>query len=350
MNAEKFIKKEAKTALSGNWVVGIMAVMVLCFIPIIAVLIVNIAYALATGVNDVVSEALKSTPKLVVFFILFHLLAVVAVLFLSPLMNGFVRIFSSLAEKKKAEFSDLFYFFESKEMYIKAVKFMTYLIVRGVLILVASEIPAAILFAFSGENEPMLGLTVVLAVVGAMVTFVLLHRYIFAIMLFSYNEFGVNESFYIGAQVAKGHTKALVKLAVTFIPWLLTTFFVIPFLYVYPYMTCSYFVSAKYLYQQYTKDLENVITSNGMIPEGFAGAGEKPTESLVNYVSQVVTSNSAENTENNNTEVQAVTLAKESDEENENVSVSEETTENNIVTEESVNVTSNEGGKVAEDL
>ncbi len=364
MNAEKFVKQEAKSSLSGNWVVGILSVMVLCFIPIIVMLVIDIAYSLAGDVDGSVAEAISSSPQGAVFFVVFHLLAVVTVLLLSPLMNGFARVFSSVADKKTAELSDLFYFFETKERYVKSVKFMTKLIVRAVIVFVVSEIPAAALFLVSGEDEFMLGMVVILAVLGALCTFAFLHRYTFAMMLFSYHEYGGTESLYMGAQISKKYCKSLIKLTVTFIPWLLLTFFVVPFIYVYPYMTCSYFVAAKYLYQQYAQNLENTVVSNGMIPTPAAnssGAEENPIDNLLKYVTDTVVSQS-ENSENADMSKSPVSLEKNSGETDSDAQASEvtantavpteneEKAESGFTTENSVNAVSDEGGKVLKDL
>lgn len=265
MGIEKYVKNEAKESLKGNWVKAILSVFVICLIPLISLLIVDIAYSVVCGDEESLVEVFSNSPVSGAFFIVFSIVAVAAVLALSPLMTGFVRLFYSLANDKKCDMSDIFYFFESKRKYEKAVKFMTVVIIEGVLFTLACEIPAALALVFSEGSEGMFALGILLAFLGVIMAFIILHRFAFPMILFSYYECSIKQSFVYGSLVSKKYCSSLIKLTATFVPMILLTYFVVPFVYVYPYMTCSYMVSSKYLIEKY-QDTYGVTFSAENLP------------------------------------------------------------------------------------
>lgn len=272
MNAESFVKNEAKSILrNGNWVKAVVAVMVLCLVPLICTLVASIAYGLASIDGDFSTDVLTSSPLIMIFFVLFQLIAVVAVVLLSPLLNGCVRMFFGMAVGKEAGLADIFYFFETKERYVSSVKFMAGILVKSIVIIIACLIPSLVAYGVSisayhknfARSEDLglvnsLGVvSVVLLIVGLVAAICICLRYLFATSLFSYYGCDERQSKTIGAQVSKKHTMSLIKLTVSFIPWLLLLFFVVPFLYVFPYMICAYSVSVKYLFNSYGLQFEN---------------------------------------------------------------------------------------------
>lgn len=261
MRVEKFIKGEAKENLKDNWVKAVLSVFMICFIPLIAALIVDMSYSVICGDEETLTEVFSNSPVSGFFFVIFSIAAVVAVIALSPLMNGFVRFFYSLAVDKKCDVSDLFYFFESKRKYTTAIKLMTAVIVEGALCILACEIPAALALVFSQESRAAYVLGIVLAVLGVITAFIILHKFTFTMILFSYYECDIKKSFVYGSLISKKHSDALIKLSASFIPQILLTYFVVPFVYVYPYMTCSYMISAKYLLEKYQDTYGSIIQS-----------------------------------------------------------------------------------------
>ena len=118
MNIERMIKTEAKKRLSGNWPIAFFSVLNLLFIPILSLLLISMAYVVVGEDNDV-AKALSDSPQTAALFVLFHVVGVAAVIFLSPLYTGFVRIYSSIANGKTVDPSDLIYFFETPSRYKK---------------------------------------------------------------------------------------------------------------------------------------------------------------------------------------------------------------------------------------
>ncbi len=272
MNAEKFVKNEAKSALSGNWGTAVFSVLVLLFVPIISAVIAEMSLAVLGDV-DTVSEGLAGSPVRGGLFVLLNVAAIVAFVLMSPLYNGFVRVFSSIADGKKADPFDLFYFLETKEKYFGTLSFMVGVILKGLAITVLCEIIPICVFAFGGDNGIMYFAGVLLAIVGFFVAYCINHRFNFRIMLYSYYDYSAEAAARFGAQIAKNNTSSLVKLTGSFIPSILLTYFVVPFVYIYPYMTCSYMVSTKYLIENYKKKFGDYAeTAQNSAPFGAAGA------------------------------------------------------------------------------
>ncbi len=251
MNAEKFVKKEAKSVLSDNWGIAIFSVLVLLIVPIVSLVIVELSFVFL-GDAETVEEGLTNSPVDGALFLFFNVAAIIAFVLLSPLYNGFVRVFSSIADKKTPDPFDLFYFLETKERYKETIGFMTVIILKVLAIICACEaIPVALLIMAEDDNDAMLISGAILAFVGAVAAFLIMHRFNFKIVLYSYLDCSSSVANIVGGRIAKKNTLSLIKLAVTFVPGLLITFFVVPFIYYYPYITCSYMVSTKYLIDNY---------------------------------------------------------------------------------------------------
>ena len=249
MNAEKMIKVEAKKALSEKWVQALLSLFLVIFIPIITALIAASAYAVL-GETEV-SDLFSKEPVKAALFVVLNAASVAVLILLSPLYTGFARVFSKAAHGEEIDAADLFWFFDSRQRYKNAVAFMAGLLVKCLGITVACEV-AALVVAFVGvDSDAIMGAAIVLAVIGLIAAFLLFHRFAFSVALFSYYDYDGVTAAQTGARIAKTGTGKLIKLTLSFIPWLLLTYFVVPLLYVYPYMTCAYFVSAKYLISDY---------------------------------------------------------------------------------------------------
>lgn len=264
MNAEKFVKNQAKKMLSANWVMAILSTMELLFVPIISLFIIFIAYSIFDNEDKGLIENLSGSPVNIALFVVLHIAAVLALILLSPAYTGFVRIFSGIADGKNIDPNELFYFFDNKSRYKNAVKFMTGLIMKSFGITVLCNIVGIVLASMSGTDTTeniSAGFGIAFLIIGTITAFLIIHRFAFSVMLFSYYDYDSENAVSFGAKVAKGNTQKLINLTASFIPWLLFTFFVVPSIYVYPYMTCSYFVSAKYIIEQYREQFGNIANS-----------------------------------------------------------------------------------------
>jgi len=253
VSAEKMVKEEARGRLSNKWPIAFFSALELLFVAIIPMLILVLAYSLPGDDISIVDDFSQSPIKAVLFFV-FHLAAVLAFVLLSPVYSGFVRIFSGISEGKDIDPADIFYFFYDKQRYRNAVRFMTVLIMKGFGVLFLWIVVGVGMSIMSQtDSGASVGLAVgqIFIAVGFIGAFLCMHRFAFSVMLFSYYDYSPENSVLYGARAAKGNTGKLIKITGSFIWWILSTFFVVPFVYVYPYMTCSYFVAVKYILKQF---------------------------------------------------------------------------------------------------
>ncbi len=257
MNAEKFVKQEAKKKLNGSWVRAVAGLLTALLVPLIAVLIMEIAFSFLN-----VSDGTGFTDYMV-FFLLFMAIAVAEIILFLPIVNGLIRMYCSLADKGTADVNDIFYFFETKRRYFAALRLSLTVFFRCVVAAIVCMVPASVCaavseyiyqksFARSDDLTLVRTLdvcTVILIILGIAALVVFALRYLFSLSLFSYYGYSPEQSLNAGAAAAKRGNKSLVRLTASFIPWILLLFFVVPFLYVLPYMLCAYAVSVKYLLQ-----------------------------------------------------------------------------------------------------
>ncbi len=306
MNAEKMIKTESKHSLSGKWVAAELSMLVLMFVPIIVSAIAMLSYAVL-GESEL-KEVFGSEPVKGALFVVLNLVAVAALLLLSPTYNGFARLYSGIADGKEPDAAEVFWFFDSKQRYISALTFMSVLLVKCVGILAVCEAPAlavaAAAYGTAEENETLSFVAVCLAVAGLVGAFFWFHRFAFQMMLFSYYDYDPLTAAQKGAAAAKNGTGKLVMLTLSFIPWILLTLLVLPFVYVFPYMTCSYFVSAKYLIGSMLEGERAAEEARADVPAGQTGE-DVPAENAVEETAENVSAaadDPEENAEEENAE------------------------------------------------
>ena len=251
MSAEKYIKNEAKTSLKGNWIKIITALFTATLV-ILAVAIVAASSFDVMGDYDDFGAAAAENPVKLVFFVLFHLIAVAGLLLLSPVFAGYAKITASIAADKESDIGDMFFYFSNGDIYKDCVKFMTRVIVSFVAMLILFELPCLGGYILFQDKKYVEILVVLLGVLGFFGAYLFSLKNQFAVMLYA-QGLGRRESFDKGTAVAKGNSGKLVKLTFSFFWWIVSFFVVVPFIYVVPYLSCSHFISAKYLIEQYDK-------------------------------------------------------------------------------------------------
>lgn len=285
MNVEKYIKSEAKASLKGNWLKAITALFTSVLVFLAVLLVIVSAFEIMGDYDDFASAA-SAEPVRLVFFVLFHLLAVAGLILLSPVFAGGARVTASVAKDNTSDIGDVFHYFSSGDLYKDCVKFMTRIIVSFVVVLILFELPCLggfILFKDESYADVIVSLLGLLGFCGA---FLFSLRNMFAIYFYTEGA-ASSESFGKGAAVARGNVGKLVKLTFSYIGWLISLFLIIPFIYVIPYMQCAYFISVKYLAEQYDK--AHAVSSQPLGTGGFQEYAEspelKPAFSNPNYTS-----------------------------------------------------------------
>ena len=257
MNVEKYIKNEAKASLKGNWIKAVTSLFISVLVLLASMITVAAAFEVL-GDYDTIREAAKAEPLRLVFFVLFHLLAVAGLILMSPVFAGSTKVISSIAKNKTADIGDVFYYFSSSDQYKECVKFMTRLIVSFVAVIILFEFPCIGGYILLSDVSYCDAVVAILGIIGFFGGFLFSLGNMFA--LFYYTEgAAVKESFDKGAAVSKGNVSKLVKLTFSFFGWIVSLFLIVPFIYVVPYMMCAYFVSVKYLKEQYEKEQTAVM-------------------------------------------------------------------------------------------
>jgi len=241
MNIAKKIREQSKEILTGQWAVALMALFVLllfAFVDFSVFFIVNYI-ALIFKMNDILSTVLMLT----VFS--------VAVVFTSPVINGYLNFHYKLSLSKNADISNMLEFFK-KGKYLKTLLFNISVFFRSLLPL---QIIGIILFAklFIMQNNVIIK-TVNALMIALIILYVLIELVRISTVGFLYadnpeDNFG---SYFKSAKIInKYHYHNNIALTFSFMPWIALCYFLLPGFYVVPYFSTSLATSAKWLIKLY---------------------------------------------------------------------------------------------------
>lgn len=253
MNIEKQIRSQAKEALNGNWTAVISGFFVIC-----GALVTAYVFTLAAGsLFNIWTEdgLLKRGCDGILTSIV--CISVLIVILLSPFKNGFLKICYETTNGRKADFSDIFYFFKGNK-YLNTLQFNLLIAVRIILNILIGLIPyfifSLITYLFSIElmptvtaNEVVFIIKIVLISIGIAFAIINSSKYYLTDFLYIDNDGDTTDVFKASKAILKVHKKSLRKLFLSFVFWLALCFFIIPSLYVVPYMTTSFAQSSKWL-------------------------------------------------------------------------------------------------------
>lgn len=254
MSAEGMVKSQARGVLrSSNWGKALVGFFTVLTLPVLALTISSFADFFSTSKDS----AVDMQSVIIVFAV--DILAVCAILFLSPLYYGYCRFMYHLANGDDAQVSTIFTYFESIRMYGRAISYGISVISRYIECGLLCAVPAIICGAawiMLGRNPdlnlftPALGVLSVISIIGgAILLFIVTRRYYLATYLFVMDKYDTAPSQCLKKSkvMMLGNVTKAVKLTLSYIPWFALCFFVIPWFYVYPYYKTATGVSAKWL-------------------------------------------------------------------------------------------------------
>ncbi len=252
MSTEKSIRLQSKKALSGNWV-EIIAAMCALFALILGIIYITNSALIYFKIVSL-DTGMPNKSSIGLFYIV-NLLYIICVLLISPLLNGVVKTAANIAVNGTADMGDFLYFFKSFKKYIKTIG-LNFIIFAEFLFFfsifdISAYLTAFSKFKFDGDNIFSTGSLIFIlcaaatAVIAVLLYLIFLHFPLSAYALndkmpFSHYVFG-----YIGFGF-KNLGKSL-KMVVGFIGWILLCFFVLPAIYVLPYICVSMVNSARWL-------------------------------------------------------------------------------------------------------
>lgn len=266
MTTTASIKKEAKKHLSNNnWAKAISMVLIVFAVSFLQKYLSGLLKPLLNlnsdgAVSDLPQSAsmgsvLLST-SIVGSFVFDIVLGILFLFIIAPLLLGVVKWTYSVANGNSPSLNEIFYYFTNKDLYIRSLKFYFQLLIRTIIIFIITYVPAIVCFSIAafGSGIPsnvvvvLYSLSSFLSFAGYIVFMVVVLRYFLASYLFVINdESDPVNCIKVSWEKMKGNRMKVIKLLFSFILWLLLCIFVLPLLYVVPYMMISQAVCAKWL-------------------------------------------------------------------------------------------------------
>ena len=254
MSTEKIIRSQAKKSLNGNWTAAVSGL----FVLLAEVFLTVVFYSMLTGLTGVFDgEKLKpgAEPIMIIILALTFLLSFA----LSPFGNGFYRLCYNIASDRSDGLRDVFYFFSGTKQYFKALQFNVIITFKKLLYSIIGFAPYIIfeiIKSFIVMTNPSDSLTQTLGVVEAVLFAVCAVAAVIINIRLIIPEFVFVDNFEanvfdIAKVISKKHLKEYYKLIATFIIWILSCMFVLPALYVIPYLTTSLGTTSKWLINMY---------------------------------------------------------------------------------------------------
>lgn len=257
MGAEKVIRLQARQGLSeDNWGKAVAAVIFTACAVLVAQSVGSVVSLLGSSFPELIKEPLANAGVLSAY-VLVQLLSIIILFAFSPMIIGTISFFNAVAKGEKAEFSMIYSWFSDTQRYLKTVLFCLQLAVRYLLWTFVSLLPMAVFLPLLTSDLFDLTPAVhnsILLVFGIYIAAAVLFwitataKYFLAPYLFiDHPELSVNACISTSVQYMRGNRFKYVRLVLSFLPWFLLCFFVVPALYVAPYFQASCAISAKWI-------------------------------------------------------------------------------------------------------
>lgn len=249
---EATIKKQAREILAkNNWVKSIVGTLMVMSIVSIGILIFNGATLLLSEdiLSDIVGLALN---------VFLSIVALVIFLFLSPLYTGYVRFVDKCKTRETGDINDFFYYFIDKATYMNTVHLNLLLALFYALMFIVCFAPAIVMLVLSKTdmgNQVVFQIVAVWLAIFGVIAFFIVSRFIsMTTYLYVADVNYRKETDLIKASVyiVKRNISRVINLFISYLPWVVPCFFVLPLVFVYPYFKHSVVLSYSYIY-----DMEN---------------------------------------------------------------------------------------------
>lgn len=253
MNTEKTIRCQAKKSLESNWVIIIASIMSVFAVVLFFECLVY-SFSFMFDLIDPETGKLYNGGEFL-YNIMFSI-SIVAMISLSPAINGIYKMFYKIACGQRAEISDLLYCFKAPTFYLRTVLLnIVTLIVFSVFYFGLDIYSYACMYfdtnLYDGKGFDLTKL--LLLVIWVLSAIIKICGYLIFINfpLFAYAEddtLSLTEyTFGMYGFAVKNFGKSL-KLFFGFSGWFALCFFVVPAFYVLPYIMTSFATSAKWLF------------------------------------------------------------------------------------------------------
>ena len=248
LSPSAIVRKQARETLKGNYVAGVASVF-----------LITAPIYILQGLNTVIDVLLmnladsKQTLMLLEIVVLTPV-SILTLVLLSPLFNGFVRMYYQAAFSGKLKMSDMFYYF-SKGKYHNSLHLNLSFVIRNMLPAVLCFIPVFVYYfvcysyleEFTGTvlyTDYAFLLTLMSSIL--LILYMLKHFVVFTLYSSDFST-DVRELFRTSKQIMAAQKASAAKLFFSFTPWMLLCLLILPALYVIPYMTQSLCIGAKWM-------------------------------------------------------------------------------------------------------
>ena len=248
---EGTIKKQAKEILAkNNWAKSIIGT--LCVMSAVAV-----GVLVFDGATLLMSEDILKNSLNLALMVVLCIVSLVVFLLLSPVYTGYVRFIDKCRSRETGNAEDIFYYF-SKSRYIHTVQLNLLLALFYGLMFIVCLAPAIVMLVLSGigmGNQTVFQICALwLAIFGGLAFFIVSRFLNMTTYLYVANFNYKKEIELVKASVyiVKTNLSKVINLYISYLPWLIPCFFVLPIVFVYPYFKHSVVLSQSFIY-----DIEN---------------------------------------------------------------------------------------------
>ncbi len=252
MSSESIIKAQARASLKGNLVTLIAALGLCCAVAVLVDSVVGTAL-ICMGAYDLESGEIRDDMQLL--YVLGNVFSFAVLALFSPLINGTIKLAADAAKSGKAKIGDLMYFFGGAGRYLKTLV-INLALCLPVLIFSYVLDPVYIfeLFGLISTKAPfdnllsgsLYSLSVFIGVVIKLALYFIFMHY----PIFAYSTGETDNAAYCVFGMLSFSVRsfpAAIKLFLSFTGWILLCFFVVPAIYVIPYMLVAMSNSVRWL-------------------------------------------------------------------------------------------------------
>ena len=245
------VRSQARQTLKGNYAAAVAAFAVL-LLPVF--IITGLNYITETFVAMCSDRAIVQN---VIQITVFTPLTIIVCALFSPLINGFLHASANAALKNSCSTLDLFYYFGSVTRYFKTLVinmlvFLLFAVSTSALdlekyfrVFFKEQVPGSL--GFDPDSFMIIFVGVITILIRILLYLFFVH---FPLTAYAFNEdLGVSECVFVMMGFSAKNFWKTFRLLISFSGWLLLCFFVVPALYVIPYVSVSALTSAKWLFQ-----------------------------------------------------------------------------------------------------
>lgn len=249
MSTEKVIKKQSLNLLSkGNWGNTVVGFLIAC-IPFILIVL---SLGFISAILNIFNFDENSKTYILVDNLMFY--ASIFVFFeISPIIAGYMRMCYNISKGNDYSLRDLFYYF-SNNRHNKCVRLFIAVMIRLILCMIICLIPTACftVLAYTINLGSLLVVARILAFAGLVVTAIYGLKFTISFAIyFEDEELECREIIKLTNLFVGDKINTLRKIIFSFLPHILLCFFVVPLIYVVPYVTMALMTNGKWVVNIY---------------------------------------------------------------------------------------------------